>query len=244
MQDIETVIDNDIEPKRRPAGSGWEWISDAFMLYLRAPLHWTLIGLGTSLLLLLASSLPVVGWILGTLLLPLLLGGIMQAVPKAVVGQPPQLMTLFSAFSKPVELLKVGLFYVAGVLTIIALMAAFMFVSFELGLMQKPTPELLQQRGLLSMWPFLLMFFSSLAMVYSAYFFAPTLVVLHNLSARDALRLSFLGFWRNWLPLLVMGVIGMLLLAVAMLPFMLGLLVAVPVMLLVSYTSYVDIYED
>ncbi|MDR3412311.1 MAG: BPSS1780 family membrane protein [Formivibrio sp.] len=244
MQDSGNVIDNEIEPKRRRAGSGWEWISEAFMLYLRAPLQWTLIGLAATILCLLVSSVPVVGWVLGTLLLPLMLGGVMQAAQKAVAGQPPQLKALFWAFSMPGELLKVGIFYIAGVLAVVVLLACFMYVSFELGLMPKPSPELLKERGLLSMWPFLLMFFSSLAMVYSAYFFAPTLVVLHNLSARDALRLSFLGFWRNWLPLLVMGLIGIMLLTLAIIPFMLGLLVAVPVMLLVSYTSYVDIYED
>lgn len=245
MQEIEVVIDNDIEPKRCSAGCGWQWINDAFVLFLRAPLQWMVITLVASMAFLLGSSIPVIGWFLGTLLLPLLVGGLVRIARNSVNNQqPPVLMELFSTFSEPVELLKIGLFYIAGVLAVIVVLAAFMFFSFELGLMPKPTPELLQERGLLSMWPFLLMFFSSISMVYSAYFFAPTLVVLHGLSARDALRLSFLGFWRNWRPILIMGFIGIFLLTLAMLPFMLGLLVALPVMLLTSYTSYTDIYED
>ncbi len=245
MQENEIVIDNDMEPRRCRAGSGWQWINDAFLLYLRAPLQWSLITLVAAMAFLLGSSIPVIGWFLGTLLLPLLVGGMVRIARNSVANQqPPVLMELFSTFSDPAELVKIGLFYIAGVLAIITILAAFMFISFEMGLMPRPTPELMQERGMLSMWPFLLMFFSSLAMVYSAYFFAPTLVVLHGLSARDALRLSFLGFWRNWRPILIMGFIGFFLLAVAMLPFMLGLLVALPVMLLTSYTSYMDIYEE
>lgn len=245
MQDLETIIDNDIEPRHCRAQNSWQWIGDAFMLYIRSPLQWTLITLLASILFLLVSSIPLVGWILGTLLIPLLMGGIMRLARQAAAGEAPQIMSMFNAFfSSPAELLKIGVFYIAGVLVIIALLAAFMFISFELGLMPRPSPELLKERGLLSMWPFLLMFFSSLAMIYSAYFFASTLVVLRGLSAKDALRLSFLGFWRNWLPIMLMGMIGIFLLAVASLPFMLGLLVALPVMLLVSYTSYLDIYED
>ena len=245
MQNVETIVDNDIEPRRCRAKNSWQWLGDAFMLYVRAPLQWTLVTLLASILFLLVSSIPLIGWILGTLLIPLLMGGIMRLAKQAAAGEAPQFMSLFNSFfSSPAELLKIGLFYIAGVLVIVVLLAAFMFVSFELGLMPRPSPELLKERGLLSMWPFLLMFFSSLAIIYSAYFFAPTLVVLRGFSAKDALRLSFLGFWRNWLPIMLMGMLSIFMLAVASLPFMLGLLVALPVLLLVSYTSYLDIYED
>lgn len=254
MQVTEKVFDNVLDPRRQRFKRGWAWVYSAFELYLRAPLLWTLIALLVVLVCLTATVvLSWLGVFLGMGLLPLLLlpllfsvflGSIMQLAKKADEGTPPEVMAIFSPFSVPQELAKIGLFYLTGTAVVIMLLVAFMLGSIKLGWTPEITPELFKVHGLRSMWPFLLMFFTSFSMVCSACFFAPALVVLHGISARDAMRWSFVGFWRNWLPVLIWFFATVFMLAVAAIPFFLGLLVAVPVMLISFYTSYVDIYEN
>ena len=76
-----------------------------------------------------------------------------------------------------------------------------------------------------------------------AYWFAPVLAGLNNLTAIQAMKLSFVACLRNMLPFLLYGLIFMLLLIVAIIPFGLGLLVAVPLMMTSLYTSYVDVFN-
>jgi uncharacterized membrane protein len=77
-----------------------------------------------------------------------------------------------------------------------------------------------------------------------AVWFAPALVVLRGIEPLDAMRLSFNGCLRNFVPFLVYGLVGLLLAIVATIPLMLGWLVLGPVTIASLYTSYCDIYED
>jgi uncharacterized membrane protein len=79
--------------------------------------------------------------------------------------------------------------------------------------------------------------------VLMAYWFAPVLVGLNNLTATEAMKLSFKACLQNVLPFFVYGLIFMLLLIVALIPFGLGLLVVVPVMMTSLYVSYVDVFN-
>jgi uncharacterized membrane protein len=76
-----------------------------------------------------------------------------------------------------------------------------------------------------------------------AYWYAPILVGLNNLSAIQAMKLSFVACLKNMLPFLLYGLIFMLLLVAAIIPFGLGLLIAVPVMMTSLYASYVDVFN-
>ena len=76
-----------------------------------------------------------------------------------------------------------------------------------------------------------------------AYWFAPVLVGLNNLTAVAAMRLSFRASVRNIWPFLLYGLIFIVLLALAIIPFGLGLIVVVPVMMTSLYTSYVDVFS-
>jgi len=76
-----------------------------------------------------------------------------------------------------------------------------------------------------------------------AYWFAPTLVLFHDMKAVDAMRLSFFACLRNFLPFLVYGVISAILLLLAMIPLGLGLLIMIPTMTASLYVSYKDIFN-
>jgi uncharacterized membrane protein len=91
-----------------------------------------------------------------------------------------------------------------------------------------------------------------------AYIFAPALVVLEDLSAWEAMKLSFVGCLKNLLPLTLYSILvtvlfllnsvflllSPILMVVAMVLFVLGFLVLFPIQIGAIYTAYREIYYD
>ena len=75
-----------------------------------------------------------------------------------------------------------------------------------------------------------------------AYWFAPALVMLHDLGVVESMKLSFVACLRNILPFLIYGIIMLLLFVIGSIPIGLGLLVVIPAMLASMYTAYKDIF--
>jgi uncharacterized membrane protein len=78
--------------------------------------------------------------------------------------------------------------------------------------------------------------------IYMALWFAPALVVFDNLTAVEAMKTSFAACLKNIVPFLLYSVILMLLAVVASIPFGLGFLILLPVMIASIYTAYRDIF--
>jgi uncharacterized membrane protein len=57
-----------------------------------------------------------------------------------------------------------------------------------------------------------------------------------------AMQLSFTACWRNIMAFLVYGLIAMVLLMVATIPFFLGLLIVSPILIASIYCAYRDIF--
>jgi uncharacterized membrane protein len=75
-----------------------------------------------------------------------------------------------------------------------------------------------------------------------AFWFAPALVVLHDVPAFPAMRMSFLACLKNFLPFLLYGIVLTVLAVIATLPLLLGWLVLSPVMWASMYASYRDMF--
>lgn len=240
----DNVIDVSVEPRKIPPMQGWQWIVNAFMLFKQAPTAW--LGIcGVFLVLMLGMSiLPIIGGFISSLLGPVFLGGLMLAAQKQARGETPQLSDLFAGFQlRFTELLKVGVLYMFGTVVVMLLMAALLAGAALLGVIAiDKNLETIEQIG--AIWPVMIVVVLAFSVVYSTYFFAPTLVMLQGMTAGEAMKLSFLAFWRNWQPILVMSMIGTVLLLLALLPMLLGLLVALPVALITSYVCYVDVFES
>jgi len=73
--------------------------------------------------------------------------------------------------------------------------------------------------------------------------FAPLLVVFNGLSPVEGMKLSFKACAGNLLSFLVYGVAILVLWFIASIPFLLGLLVLVPVLVCSIYASYKDIFS-
>jgi uncharacterized membrane protein len=75
-----------------------------------------------------------------------------------------------------------------------------------------------------------------------ALWFAPALVVFHDMGAWEAMKASFRGGMKNMLPFLLYGIVLTIASVVASIPALLGWLVLGPVIAASIYTSYRDIY--
>ena len=76
-----------------------------------------------------------------------------------------------------------------------------------------------------------------------AIWFAPALILFGNARPGQALLISLRAVAKNWLAITVNGLaLGMVLFVSALIPFLLGLLVAMPVMFGSLYSAYLGIF--
>jgi uncharacterized membrane protein len=236
-------------PHAVPAGHGWQWIRSGFDLFKRMP--WTWVGAVAlmTLINLVLSMVPMLGGLIGSLLGPVFLGGLMLGAHAQAIGGRLQIGDLFAGFSaSPSRLLAVGGLYLAGIMTIV-IVVLMLFSIFGVGIsgldpavLEQQDPELLAA----TLGPMLLLalLFLMLLLVplIMAYWFAPVLVVLEDMQALEAMKLSFTACWRNVMPFLIFGLAAFGLLIVGAIPFGLGLLVVSPILVASIYTAYRDIF--
>jgi uncharacterized membrane protein len=77
-----------------------------------------------------------------------------------------------------------------------------------------------------------------------AVWFAPALVVLRDVAPGEAMKASFAACMRNTIPFLVFGALYLVAAIVASIPFGLGWVVLIPVLMLTMYASYKDVFGD
>jgi len=136
---------------------------------------------------------------------------------------------------------------VLGVLALIGWIIAFIPALLIVGggaLMTMMHGGQLAELGALSM-TFVLSLLLALALavpVYMAIWFAPALIMFHDVKPLDAMKSSFFACLKNIVPFLLYGIILMVLCVVASIPFGLGFLVLGPVIVGSIYAGYRDIF--
>ncbi|MGQ0578975.1 MAG: BPSS1780 family membrane protein [Betaproteobacteria bacterium] len=227
-------------------GRGWQWIVAAFQLFRKNPLIWLVLNMALMLIGLALSLLPVIGAYVLYLLTPVFLGGIMTAAKDQDGGQDIEIAHLFRGFRhNAAHLVTVGGVYLVGQVVISGVMLTLGGPEFQdavaagIGALDAPalTPE--GARRVLQAMLVGTVLFVPLAM---AVWFAPALVILGDEPGFQALWTSLLACLRNVLPMLLYSIVSSVLLVFAVIPFGLGLIVWIPVMLLTIYTSYRDVF--
>ncbi len=236
-----------MEIRKADAGQGWQWIVGGFALFRKNPPIWITLFVIYFLIVIVVSIIPVVGPLVMTLLAPVFTAGFMLACRDVEAGEELELGYLIAGFKHNAgQLITVGGLYLVGSITILGLMmmggGGAILGSAALGQMQgaEPTEAMVGAMG--GMLVALLVALALLVPLLMAYWFAPALVVLRNMTAMDAMKLSFVGCLRNMWPFLVYGVIAFILMMIAMIPFGLGMLILVPVLNASIYLGYKDIF--
>lgn len=223
----------------RPIGNGAEWIANSWQIFRRNPGLWILafvVGYGTMIAL---ALVPMVNLLL-RVVSPLVLGGFAAMGEASRRGNLSGLTPLFAGFRRQTaSLLTLGI--ASTVLSTLPLLvlAAIDGPSWARLALGYRDPAMFDGH--------LLLMFAYLTMTSVLGFlivFAPALVLLDGLSPLMALRTSAIGAIKNLLPGILCTVLFAILFVASLIPLALGLLVTVPMMLIVFYAAYHDIFHE
>ena len=223
------------------AGRGWDWIVEAFALFRKQPGIWILTAVVLGVLFIVISMIPVLGSLANALLFPIFGAGLMLGSRALDQGATLEFAHLFAGFKqKTGDLVLVGVFNLVGWMVITFAVAAAIGGGVFMGMMRGG----IEGAGvsIASLLIALLLAAGLSVPLYMATWFAPALIVLHDLAPGAALKASFFACLRNWVPFLVYGVVLLLLGLLAAIPVGLGYLVLVPVLVASVYTAYRDIF--
>jgi hypothetical protein len=226
------------------AGDGWQWIIDGFGLFRRQPFMWIALTFVLVALWIVSLRIQVLGPLLFNLLSPVFFAGLMIGCKAVDGGRELEFSHLFAGFQKnAAPLVTLGGVYLIGTIVIVGIILTTAGGSLP-AILQKSPAELQQ------MDPEALRAVVLALMVGSALYipllmllwFAPALVVFHDLSPVQAMILSFSGCVMNWLTFLVYGAIVLVLWFIASMPMFLGLVILLPVLICSVYASYKMIF--
>jgi hypothetical protein len=226
----------ELKPAR---GAGW--LAEAFALFRRKPFAW--IGLCTGWLLITFAvvQLPAVGLAISSFLQPVFFASFAIAAFRQVAGEPVMMGDLFSGFRRNVRALVQ-----LGAIMLIAHLLIIFIVWALLGMPRPPAegsmtfPEFLDSiKG--KEWA-LFVFFVLSAAVKGALWFAPPLIAFHDMGTSQAMRWSVYAAISNLGAMVVYGFALMGAMFVAMIPWGLGLVVVIPVMVISTFIGYREVF--
>jgi hypothetical protein len=224
-----------------PASRGVGWVSQAFALFRRAPLAWMGLCAGWMAIWFALLMLPLIQLVAPTLLQPVFFAGFAIAAFKQSAGEPVLMSELFGGFKRNFR----GLLQI-GVIMLFVQYASLLLMRL-IGMPEWPADqqfdfgrymEMLRER-----WWVVAAGFGLASAASGALWFAPQLLVFHNMPVAHAVRWSVYAALANIGAMLLYGALLMVLFFVAWIPFGLGMLVMLPVMVISTYTSYRDVFE-
>ncbi len=234
-------------PRSNSAGAGTEWIAEGWRLFARAPLMWVVSMLVLFVLAIVVNFVPIIGQLAFQLLQPVFAAGYVVACRNLETGGEFEIEHLFAGFKRNfANLLIVGLIFLAGWIVLFLVFAAFagfgIVVAFLTGNANDVLPAALAS-GMSILLGTLVMLFLMVPLLMG-YWFAPALVMMHDVAPVAAMKESFRGCIRNILPFLIYGFIMLVLCFIAVIPLGLGMLVWFPVAIASTYAAYRTIYTE
>lgn len=224
------------------AGSGMEWLKQGWRAFVKNPGIWIAITVIMMVIFIVLHFIPIVGQLAAHFLVPVFSAGVLLGCKSLAEGGELRIDHLFAGFKQNTgNLIMVGVFYLIGVVVIMAIGFMIGGGAALSGVMMGRGPGVGMAIG-----GFLLAVLVVLALMVPlamAVWFAPALVVFRNVAPLEAMKASFSASLKNIVPFLVYGVLLFVLGVIAMIPVGLGFLVLMPVMFGSVYASYVEIFE-
>ena len=232
-----------------PLAAGLSWVRRGFRLFGQAPLMWLLAVLVFFLFGIVVSLVPILGSIVVQVLTPVFTAGFMVACRSLETGGDFELEHLLAGFKlRFAKLAVIGLIFVAGCVAILLVFALFAGFSVLGAIMTGQTnPDDLMAILMASAVPILLGLLIMAALfipLLAAYWFAPMLVVMHDVAPVAAMKSSFGACLRNFLTYLVYGIVMTIAGFLAVIPFGLGMFIWVPVTVASTYVAYRQIFTE
>lgn len=224
---------------------GFNWYVEGWHYFKPNP--GMLIGLIIAYLViaLVLSIVPLIGGLVLALIGPALIAGYLLAVRHSADGEKVAFGDLFAPLADPAK--RTPLLVLGGVAIGLTLLMAIVTAVFMGGSMAAMSPGHAGMNtgaaGVGMLLGFLVMMVFALALAM-AMFYAVPLVYFADARPVEAVKASLAACIANILPLLVFGLVGFGLALVAAIPFGLGFLILLPVMLAAEYASFRDVFPQ
>lgn len=225
------------------AGRGWEWIASGFALFKKQPGMWILIVIVWFVCAFLLALVPFLGGLANMLLSPVIAAGLMLGCRALERDEELDIGYLFAGFKQNTSnLVMLGLLMLVAMIVI---MVPAMLIVGGAGFLAGKSGGLAGYAALgMTMLLVVLVIIAVSIPIYMAIWFAPSLVIFHDMKPVEALKTSFFACLKNIVPFLLYGVILLVLTVIAAIPFGLGLLILMPVVIASVYTAYRDIFFE
>ncbi|HYC38725.1 MAG TPA: BPSS1780 family membrane protein [Usitatibacter sp.] len=226
------------------AGRGAAWLGESFALFRRKPMAWIGLTAGWIVITFGLIIVPLVGGVVANFLQPVFFASFAIAAYRQTRGEPVVMGDLFAGFKRNLRaLINLGALLLIAEIAIFALMAL-------LGL---PTAagdgsatftvseyvEVLRGKEWILAVGFLLT-----VIVKGALWFAPPLIAFHGMTTGHAIRWSIYAALANLGAMMVYGAALLLIFFAGLLPWALGLLVVIPMMVISTFIGYRDVFES
>lgn len=238
---MEAAMSGAVQSRGVEAGRGISWWSEAWALFTKNAGMWIVLALILLVAFVVLSFIPLLGPLVASLVAPVFVGSWVLAARKLETGGALEVGDLLAGFKdKLTPLLVLGALLLVATLVIGGLAAALGFGALMgMGGAQGSGGVMAAiSGGMLA----LLVGLALGLLVAMAFWFAPALVVLRDMAPVDALKASVAASLKNIVPFLLYSVIYFIAAIVASIPFGLGWVVLVPVLLLTVYVSYKDVF--
>jgi uncharacterized membrane protein len=241
-----TSASNQDVPRKVAASQGFKWLVEGFRLYRKNPL---LLSAAFGLLfggVMALNLIPGVGGALSEIVSPLMTAGFLAAYRALDSGQELELPHFLAGMRGPaIPLMTLGAVQLLGTLAISQIMRSMGFdPEAIMAAMQNSKISPAELQALMNQaLPAALTGLALFTPLIMATWFAPALILFGGARPATALGVSLKAVARNWAALALNGLaLGLLLFVSALVPMLLGLLVAMPVLLGSLYASYQAIF--
>ncbi len=229
----------DVRPAR-----GTAWIAGGWRLFRGAPMVWMGLSAGWMLITFGLVLVPLVGGVVANLLQPVFFASFALAARKQLAGEAPEMGDLFIGFRRPLRpMLNLGAILLVAEIAIFFLMSL-LGLPGAAGEGEEVLTLVDYVRRLEGKEWILVVGFVLTAAVKGALWFGPALLAFHDLSTAHAVRWSVYAALSNLGAMLAYGLVLLGLFVLGALPWGMGLLVVVPVMVASTYSGFADVFEE
>src|SRR3954470_6119323 len=220
-----------------PAGHGWDWMVGGWNLFKKQPGMWIGLVVVAMVIFFVMAIIPFVGSLALMVLGPVFAAGVMLGCKALEDGGQLEIGHLFAGFKdKFGTLAAVGAIYLAAqvvIMVVVMLITGVSVFTLSSGGAGAGTA--------IGIVLSILVMMALMIPVAMAVWLAPALVVLNDRGAVEAMKESFAGCLKNFVPFLLYGVLLFIASIIAAIPLFLGWLVLGPVFAGSIYASYRDI---
>jgi len=201
-----------MQPGKISVGEAVSWVAGGWKIFIASPGTWLLIGLVDLLISSAIQFVPFIGMLLAFMVAPIFTAGLLYAAREIEAGREIRLDYLFQGFREPGRmgpLLGLGGIYIGSMVAIVVVCVLVLVLTgatADLGRDAAGAAGLLDSQALYILLVVLIAIALFLPVLMALYYAIP-LVMFHRSPIWAALGSSLTACLRNFLPLLVFGLV-------------------------------------